>query len=90
MPKGSSSVSTVLTLRVSPDLGRRLAHVARSSRRTRSETAWAILESALATGSPVEDPATEARRQSRLASSHRSERDAVTFIATAADLRGWK
>ena len=90
MPKGSSAGSTVLTLRVTPDLGRRLARAARSSRRTRSETARAILEGALASGAPVEDPAVEARRQSQLASSRVSEHDVLKFIATAADLRGWK
>ena len=34
--------------------------------------------------------ATEARRQSRLASRHRSEREIVEHIERAADLAGWK
>ena len=90
MSRKSSGTSVVLTLRVTPDLGRRLTRVARSRRRTRSETARAILETALATGVAAEDPAVEARRQSRLASRQASERDVLKFIATAADLRGWK
>lgn len=90
MSRESSGASVVLTLRVTPDLDRRLARAARGSRRTRSETARAILETALATGAAVEDPAAEARRQSRLASRQASERDVLKFIATAADLRGWK
>ena len=80
----------MLTIRIAPELSRRLARLARTSRRTRSETARAILETALATGPALEDPATEARRQSRLASEHASERDVLEFIATATDLRGWK
>jgi predicted transcriptional regulator len=81
--------STVLTLRVPADLDRRLSRVARASRRTRSATARAILESALA-GVPVEDAAAEARRQSKLASGRASDREALEFIALSADVRGWK
>ena len=80
--------TTVLTIRVPADLDRRLSREARRSRRTRSETARAILETAL-TGE-VEDPATEARRQSLLASRRASERDALAFITSVADLREWK
>ena len=89
MPPDTAGPSTVLTIRVSSDLGRRLAHAARTSRRTRSETARAILATALA-GTAVEDPAAEARRQSRLASTRESDHDVLKFIATAADLRGWR
>lgn len=81
--------TTVLTIRVSTDLGRRLAREARRSRRTRSETARAILQMALEHAS-VEDPAAEARRQSILASERASEHDALEFIAAAADLKGWQ
>jgi predicted transcriptional regulator len=84
-----SGSSTVLTIRVSGDLSRRLARAARTSRRTRSETARAILATALAE-TIVEDPAAEARRQSRLASARGSDHDVLKFIATAADLRGWR
>lgn len=90
MPKGTVGPSTVLTIRVTPDLNRRLARAARTSRRTRSETARAILETALATGVAAEDPAAEARRQSLLAHTRKSERDVLKFITTAADLRGWQ
>jgi predicted transcriptional regulator len=89
MPKGGADPSTVLTIRVPGDLGRRLSRAARASRRTRSATARALLESALA-GASSEDPAGEARRQSLLASDRASEHDVLEFIAAAADLRGWQ
>ena len=89
MKKAAANGSTVLTIRVPRALDHRLAREARKRRRTRSETARALLESALA-GAPDEDPAEEARRQSRLASRQASEREALTFIADAADLRGWE
>lgn len=77
----------MLTIRVTSDLNRRLVRAARTSRRTRSETARAILETALAAD---EDPAAEARRQSALASGRASDRDVDAFITTVADLRGWR
>jgi predicted transcriptional regulator len=89
MPKGDSHESAVLTVRVTADLNRRLERAARTRRRTRSETAREILEAALA-GTAVEDPAVEAKRQSKLASKHRAADDVTEFITTAADLRGWK
>jgi predicted transcriptional regulator len=89
MPKATTRTSTVLTIRVTPEISRRLARAARRSRRTRSETARALLATALA-GDALEDPAAEARRQSLLASERASERDMLTFITTAADLRGWR
>jgi hypothetical protein len=89
MARETSTSSVVLTIRVTPEIGRKLARAARASRRTRSETARAILETALAGGAP-EDPAAEARRQSLLASHRASERGVLKFIATAADLRGWR
>jgi len=86
---GKRQSSTVVSVRVSRDLDRRLAAAARRRRQSRSETARSILESVLsATVAP--DPAKEARRQSRLASTRASEQDALDFIATAADLRGWR
>jgi len=39
---------------------------------------------------PDDDPAAEARRQSRLASRRASEKDALQFLGDAADLRGWE
>jgi predicted transcriptional regulator len=89
MPKAKSSSGPVVSLRVSPELNRRLSAAARQRRHSRSETARAILEAALMTGS-TPDPAKEAQRQSRLASRRASERDALDFIVSAADLRGWR
>ena len=88
MPKKAVS-SAVVSVRVSVDLDRRLTVAARRRRRSRSETARSILEAALTTGG-APDPAREARRQSRLASTRASEQDVLQFIATAADLRGWR
>jgi hypothetical protein len=48
-----------------------------------------ILETALS-DSRSDEPRTEAERQSRLASAHDAEADALRFITDAADLRGWK
>jgi hypothetical protein len=81
--------SRVLTIRVPATLDRQLAREARRLRRTRSETARTLLEAALA-GAPEEDPAAEARRQSRLASARASDKDALAFIVSTADLRGWE
>jgi hypothetical protein len=88
MPR-SSGESVVVTIRIPAALERRLAREASRSRRTRSETARALLEKALA-DQPADDPAAEARRQSLLASRRRSERKALEFIAAAADLTGWR
>ena len=82
--------STVLTIRVTPDLNRRLTRTARRSRQTKSETARAILERALADQQSALDPVAEARRQSLLASARASEREALQFISAAADLREWE
>jgi predicted transcriptional regulator len=84
----TSGRSAVLTIRVSKELDRKLAREARRLRRTRSEIARVLLESALSE-TPDEDPVSEARRQSRLASERQSDREALTFIADVADLRGW-
>ncbi len=88
MSRRPARVSTVLTLRVTPDLNSRLAREAKRRRRTRSQTARALLESVLTT--TAGDPAAEARRQSRLASGRAADQDVLEFIASAADLRGWK
>ena len=88
MPK-TSGPSGVLTIRVTPETNRRLTRAARASRRTRSETARAILETALA-GTAVVDPLAEAQRQSRLASQRPDEQDVPEFVTTAADLKGWQ
>ena len=81
--------TAVLTIRVPASLERRLARAARARRRTRSATARDLLEAALAQ-EPIVDPAAEAQRQSRLASAHESDADALAFIAAAADVRDWR
>ena len=84
----TSGGSAVLTIRVSKAVDRKLTREARRRGRTRSEIARTLLESALS-ASPDEDHVAEARRQSRLASSRESDKEALTFIAGVADLRGW-
>lgn len=76
-------------MRVSRTLERKLAREARRLRQTRSEAARGLLESALE-AVPDDDPAAEARRQSRLASRRASEKEALQFLGDAADLRGWE
>lgn len=87
MPR--TSPTTVVTLRLPRDLNRRIEHEARRRRRTKS----ALLRDALdrAFGDlPADDPAREARRQSLLVSGRKSEREALDFVETAGDSRGWK
>jgi hypothetical protein len=82
------TVSEVLTIRVTPEVRKRLAREARRSRRSPSEMARAILEAHLS-GSPI-DPAAEARRQSLLASALDDDREALDFVEHVGDPRGWK
>jgi hypothetical protein len=82
-----ANVSAILTVRLTPEVERRLSREARRRRQSRSEVARAILEAHLA-GPPV-DPDAEARRQSRLASARDDDRDALDFIEHAGDPRGW-
>ena len=84
-----ASTTAVLTIRVPRALDRKLSQEARRRRHTRSEVARSLLESALL-GVEDADTAAEAARQSRLASARTSEADVLEFIATSADLRGWK
>jgi predicted transcriptional regulator len=84
----STNVSAVVTVRLTPELERRLAREARRSRRSRSEVARAILEQHLS--GPAVDPHLEARRQSLLASAQDADRDTLAFIEHAGDSRGWK
>ena len=81
------SDSTVLSVRVSLALERRLVREARRRRVTRSEVARTVLEAGLR-GSDS-DFAVEARRQSLLVSRHPSERDALDFLLHVADTTGW-
>lgn len=80
--------STVLTVRVSATLERRIAREARRRRQTRSEVARAILEAGL--GTEGADFESEARRQSLFASRRRSDRDALRFMTAIADTTGWR
>ena len=84
----STNVSAVVTVRLTPELERRLAREARRSRRSRSEVARAILEAHLA--GPIVDPHAEARRQSLLASAQDADHLTLDFIEHAGDSRGWK
>jgi len=83
-----ANVSAILTVRLTPEVERRLAREARRSRRSRSEVARAILEAHLA--GPAADPNAEARRQSLLASAQDADRETLDFIEHAGDPRGWK
>ena len=82
------TMSTVMTVRGTPELDRRLTREARRRRRTRSEVAREILEAQLL--APAADPAIEARRQSLLVRERDSERDALAFVEKAGDPRGWR
>ena len=86
----SSARSTVLTLRVPPDLDRRIEHHARRARRSKSAVLREALQNAFGSGQPPDDPAREARRQSLLVSGRASEKDSLAFVEHAADVRGWR
>lgn len=85
-----SEASVVLTLRVPPDLQRRIERIARQRRRTRSAVLREALEDAFGAAGPADDPAQEARRQSLLVSNRASEREALAFLEAAADDQGWR
>jgi len=86
----ASERTTVLTLRVPPDLDRRIAQLARRQKRTKSALLREALQQAFGNEQPPADPAQEARRQSLLVSGRASERDALAFVEHAADHRGWR
>jgi len=88
MPKPGRSA--VLTLRVPPDLDRRIQLEARRKRRTKSALLREALQSFFGAGAPPDDPAREARRQSLLVSGRASEREALEFIERSADDEGWR
>jgi hypothetical protein len=75
--------SAVLTIRVPATLERQLTREARRRHRTRSEVVRDILATQLGAKEP--DLAAEARRQSRLVSRRRSEREVLEFITAASD-----
>lgn len=80
----------VLTLRVPPELDRRIGREARRRRRTKSEVVREALERTFASGGRFEDPAREARRQSLLVSGRASEKETLEFLDAAADDQGWR
>ena len=86
----TSERTTVLTLRVPPDLDRRITHHARRTKRSKSAVLREALQHAFGGGQPLDDPAREARRQSLLVSGRASDRDALAFVEHAADHRGWR
>lgn len=88
MPK--TTRSTVVTLRVPAELDRRIAREARRRRRAKSAVVRDALQAAFGAGPPAPDPAREARRQSLLVSGRASEREALEFVAAAADTKGWR
>jgi predicted transcriptional regulator len=85
-----SERSAVLTLRVPPDLDRRIEREARRRRRSKSAVLREALQSAFSGGPPPDDPAREARRQSLLVSGRASEREALDFLEHATDDQGWR
>ena len=87
---GRRGRSTVVTLRVPPDLDRAISREARRQRRTRSALVREILARALEGAPSAADAAAEARRQSLLVSGRASERDALDFVDAVADRRGWR
>ena len=89
MPKSHNGDSTVLTIRVPTALDRQLTREARRQRRTRSAVARDLLMASLQQ-TATSDRRAEARRQSLSVREHESERDALQFVADAADLRGWE
>ena len=86
----TSERTTVLTLRVPPDLDRRITHYARRTKRSKSVVLREALQLAFGSGPPPDDPGRDARRQSLLVSGRASERDAIAFVEHAVDHRGWK
>ena len=80
----------VLTLRVPPDLDRRIERAARRRRRTKSAVLREALQSAFGGENPSDDPAREARRQSLLVSGRASEQETLEFIERSADDQGWR
>ena len=85
-PEGSA----VVTLRVPRALDRRIEQEARRRRRTKSAVLREALQSAFGGGSPEDDLAREARRQSLLVGGRASEREALEFIEQTAEDQGWR
>jgi hypothetical protein len=88
MPRKEPSI--VMTLRVPRRVERRIQQEARRRKRSKSALLREVIQEAFAGGGSVTDPAAEARRQSLLVSRLDSEHEALQFIESAADVRGWK
>jgi hypothetical protein len=86
----SKARSIVVTLRVPPELDRRIDREARRLKRTKSALVRDALVRAFALVPAPDDPAREARRQSLLVSGRQSEREVLAFIDASADEKGWK
>jgi len=82
--------SSLLTLRIDSRMANSLSREARRRRTTRSEVVRSILASALENENAVDPLAEEARRQSLLVRRLRSEKEALDFVAAAADVWDWK
>ena len=88
MPKPERSV--MLTLRLPRDLDLRIEREACRRRRTKSAVLRDALQRAFGEGSPEDDFAREARRQSLLVGGRASEREALEFIDETAGNQGWR
>ncbi len=86
----SRNSSTVVTIRVPAELHRRIEREARRRRRAKSAVVREALQATFGAGPALPDPAREARRQSLLVSGRASEREALEFIAAAAETKGWR
>jgi len=82
--------SSLLTLRIDSRMATSLSREARRRRTTRSEVVRSILESALQNENAADPLAEEARRQSLLVRTLRSEKETLDFVAAAADVWDWK
>jgi hypothetical protein len=82
--------SSLLTLRIDSRMANSLSREARRRRTTRSEVVRSILEGALQNENVVASIAAEARRQSLLVRTLRSEKETLDFVAAVADAWDWK
>lgn len=82
--------SSLLTLRIDSRMASSLSREARRRSTTRSEVVRSILASALQKETAVDPIAEEARRQSLLVRTLRSEQETLDFTTAAADVWDWK
>lgn len=93
MPRSPTSrpavpASEVVSFRLGAELYRRLENEARRRRISKTDVVRSILSAHLQT--PVQDLATEARRQSLLANAIDRKDDLAALIDTVHDDRGWR